>query len=111
MATSQIVSTLGDSLRDIAARVDGVPALAASSLYPDVPFSLSVVGRTALGVEALARDFGVHTRESIDLEAGTVHTWFEVDAGPIVLRVFAIEPLPREVRRATSITEQLEADL
>lgn len=105
-----IVSTpLGESLRQIADLVDQVPALEGARTVPSVPQSIMVGVRTSLVARALAKDFGVEATESVDVEHNTVHTHFSVDRGTATLHVFAIEDLPRELRRPVDATESIEA--
>jgi hypothetical protein len=108
--SNTIVSTpLGDSLRALADLADEVPALEGARVVPAVPQSILVAVRTGLVARALADDFGVRVSEYVDHAHTCVHTSFEVERGAAILRVYAIDNLPRELRRPVDVTEQLEA--
>lgn len=108
---TMVATPIGDSLRALAELVDRVPALEGARTAPNVPQSILVGVRTGLVTRALAADFGVPARESVDVEHNTLHTSFEVESGAAVLHVYAIEALPRELRRPVEVTEHLEGDL
>lgn len=107
MAQTLMVQSLGDSLRELAARIDQVPALPGAVTFPDFPLSMTVDVRTVEVLEKLAADFGVAVEYS---NGTTMHrtAFFTVHAGGADLRVFSIERL-RELRRPVDVTEQIEA--
>lgn len=107
VSQSAPILSLGDSLRAIAAVVDGAPSLANSYDNPGVPLRFSIGVRTRGVLEVLAKDLDVKPREYYSDTTGSLHTAFEITAGKVQLHVFNIEPVERELRRPVTVDEAL----
>ena len=109
MVQTQNTLSLGDSLRQLADAIDRAPGLATAMTHPGVPLNLLVGMPIASEVERFAPMFNAHVEHGVN--GNEAETWFDMLCGQVRLTVYAIEPLPRELRRPVSVTERMEAAL
>lgn len=98
---------LGQSLRALAGVVDGAPSIWTAAKHPSIPAHLSVVVTTPEAVHHIARDLETVVEDHIDVE-GLLHTWTDIPADLVTMRVFSITEPERVVRRPVEVTPTIE---